>query len=127
MDIIKLPKFNTIFIHEDADKELKKITKGWGDKAKFQKWLFDRLAQLDDCNFVYSDYPRYFEPIEEFYAITYRHSKKNIRILYYVDNGIKKILFCSFDEKNTKADYSNAKKVARQRLKQYKEGKPYGE
>lgn len=117
-----MEKLNNIFFLDKASEELCKITKNWSHKDKFQKWLFDRLAQLDDNNNVHLDYPRWFESIDELYAITYRHREKNIRILYCIENDITKILLCSFDEKNTKGDYTKAKTNARQRLKLFKEG-----
>ena len=128
MDIINSPKvhklknYKTIFIHENVSKEIVKATKGWGDAKDFEKWLYDRFAQLDYCNSVHLNYPRLFEPIEELFAITYRHRAKNIRILYSLENDTVKILLCAFDEKNTKADYTKAKNTARQRLKQIKGG-----
>lgn len=123
MDIINIPELENIFIHERAMDELNKIKKGWSHSRKFDTWLLERLRQMNDVNFNYSDYRKFFEPIEEFYAITYRHNEKNIRILYSVEDNIKKILLCSFDEKNSSADYARAKQRARQRLKQYNGGK----
>ena len=94
MAIINIPEFENIKITKACHKELEKIIDGFGNKRHFEKWLYDRFTQLNTIGFAFEDYPRLFEPIEEFYAITFRNSQKNIRILYHVEKNFSISFIC---------------------------------
>lgn len=116
-------KFKHIYMASACLKEIKKITSGSSIQNDFQNWLLDRLREIDDDKISYVDInSKRFERIDEFYNITYRHSEKNIRILFSREtNGKIYILLCAFDEKNTDSDYKKAKRLARQRRKDRRE------
>ncbi len=120
MDIIKLANYNNIYVHSSVEKELSKLLKGWSDSAKFQQWLFDRFHEIDDVYFDYRNRSRVFGYIDEFFAIKFRNKTKNLRLLCAVENEKIYVLLCAFDEKKS-ADYLNAKRLARDRFKKYKE------
>lgn len=129
MGIIKLTeyrgiKFTHLYASNACIKELTKIIKGSSINKDFQIWLLNRLREIDDLSlFSYLEInPKRFEKIGRFYNITYRHTEKNIRILFSrEDNGEVNILLCAMDEKKTSADYKRLQRLAEKRLREERE------
>ena len=118
MAIIDVPEFKNVKITKACLSDLERSLRGFGGRGRFERWFYAKLEQLNDPKFPYRDFPRIFEPVNGLYAITYRNSQKNIRILYHVEkNGIIKLLLSSFLEKDTKADYKFFIAQAKKRLK----------
>lgn len=116
MGIILLDDFQHIYADSSFEKELQKCLSGYPNVEHFYDWFLASLNILDDPD-VCMKYPK-FEHIESnIYSMRYK-GKKNIRILFCKSKGLIKILSCAFEEKNS-SDYDLAKKVVRQRKKQY--------
>ncbi len=122
MDIIRLSDFKRIYQVTAYQKELTKVLNGFGD-SDFISWYLTQLRLLDDTeiNFI-SEFERRFEYFGDgLYGITYRHKKKNIRILFTISKAKQiVILLCPFDEKN-KSDYKKNFEKAKKRIKEIRE------
>lgn len=118
MKLVRL--LDRVYAVDSLQHEIDELFDNKAELKKYNNWLLARVQQLNDPNIdCVFEYPRLFEKLKgysDLYSITYRHSKKNMRILYtFRDDGSLYLLLCGFDEKS-KSDYAKAAKKALRRM-----------
>ena len=109
------------FAISSVKKEFKKaVDEPWKDIPpweRYQKKLIQDLAVLEQEKERAIDLPQFekLTGVDRLYSIRHPESKKNVRIIYIIEEGAV-ILLTAFLEKNT-GDYQRAIKTALQRIK----------
>lgn len=120
MDLQKLTCFNRIYQVDCFQKEFSDaVNEIWKQKKpyeRYQKKLLQDLSVLDDQGEKAINLPQ-FERLSQtkyrMYSIRHPETKKNVRVIYVIEDGIV-VLLTTFLEKND-SDYSNAIKRANKR------------
>ena len=122
MRLLKLDKYNKIYVVEEFREEFEKTVNEHNVDGRYHRWLRRKLNVLDESGFSALS-GRDFEPLEntdpKLYSMRYPKSPKNPRVVYaYIDDGAVYLLH-TFKEtsKKTGSDYNSAIKVATKRLK----------
>lgn len=111
---------NTYAISNMKKEFRKAIDEPWHEEPlwrRYQKKLMEDLAVLDQEKERAIDLQQFekLNGVERLYSIRHPESKKNIRVIYTIEEGII-ILLTAFLEKNS-GDYHRAINTAQQRLK----------
>ena len=121
LEKIDINGLNDIYALSTIQKEFQKaIEEQWKKEPpwkRYQKKLIQDLAVLDSEKEHAIDLPQYekLSGEDRLYSIRHPETKKNVRIIYTIDEGAV-ILLVAFLEKND-GDYQNAINVAKKRLK----------
>ena len=120
LEKIKINGLDDIYIISNVRKEFEKaVNEAWKEKPpweRFQKKLIADLAVLSELKERSIDLQQ-FEKLsgeKELYSIRHPETKKNIRVVYTIDEH-QIILLTAFLEKND-GDYLRAIRTARKRL-----------
>ena len=120
LENIKINGLDDIYIISNVRKEIEKaVNEAWKEKPpweRFQKKLIADLAVLSELKERAIDLQQ-FEKLsgeKELYSIRHPETKKNIRVVYTIDEH-QIILLTAFLEKND-GDYLRAIRTARKRL-----------
>ena len=120
LENIKINGLDDIYIISNVRKEFEKaVNEAWKEKPpweRFQKKLIADLAVLSELKERAIDLQQ-FEKLsgeKELYSIRHPETKKNIRVVYTIDEH-QIILLTAFLEKND-GDYLRAIRTARKRL-----------
>ncbi len=120
LEKIKINGLDDIYIISNVRKEFEKaVNEAWKEKPpweRFQKKLIADLAVLSELKERAIDLQQ-FEKLsgeKELYSIRHPETKKNIRVVYTIDEH-QIILLTAFLEKND-GDYLRAIRTARKRL-----------
>lgn len=122
LEKINLVGTNDIYALNVVQKEFRKaVDEPWDNNPpwkRYQKKLMRDLAVLDTEKEKAIDFPQYekLSGEERLYCIRHPESKKNVRVIYTIDEESAIVLLTAFLEKN-EGDYQKAINVARERLK----------
>lgn len=122
LEKIDIEGLNDVYALSVVQKEFKKaVNEQWKKNPpwqRYQKKLMEDLAVLDTEKEKAIDLPQYekLSGEEKLYSIRHPETKKNVRIIYTIEEGTIIILLVAFLEKND-GDYQKAIKVAKKRLK----------